>query len=183
MTQQPLPPTPFEHFKKTFIPPYRVLLALGLFSILFSLTSISGVATLLDYLSTDIFYALYGLTSLFIVLPLMIASLILLWHKHPTGIRLRLAGYGASLISAVLGLFTASSTIETLTESVREATLQTSSGAISSELAASLTETSFSATIYLSMLASLLFAYLWWRTWKRQVRIDMLRAKKEGTAS
>lgn len=168
---QPQPITPFEQFKRTYTPLYRVLLVLGLFSVLFSLASIPSVRTLIEYLSQDIYYALHGLISLLIVLPLMIASLILLWHKHPVGIRLRLAGYGVSIVASIVGLFTSQETIAALAATVQQANPQSTAG-LSPEAAASITEASFYTTLYLSMFISLLFAHLWWKAWKKQLKKD-----------
>lgn len=166
------PKTPYQLFKDTYTPLYRTLLVLGALSALMATAGINGIHATLSYLSTDLPYALSNLVSLFIVLPLMIASLILLWHKHPVGIHLRLAGYGAAIVAAVLTIFTSASTRETLTKDLQEVAVSQGGPAMTPELAASITETSFSSAPYISIFISLLFAYLWWSAWKKQLLAD-----------
>lgn len=171
--------TPLDNFKHNFRPLYRGLLILGLLSILFSLASISNISTLFSYLSSDIFYALSGLISLLVVLPLMISSLILLWHKHPTGIILRLSGYAVSIAAAVLGLFSAPNTIKDVVDSVYQANPQVAE--LSTDLAASIAESSFYGAFYLSIVISLLLSHLWWRAWTKQLKSDNKKSKKDAS--
>lgn len=166
------PETPFEQFKKRFVPLYRVLLILGVLAILMSLTALSSLRSVFGHFSTDPAYATSSLISALAVPALMISSLILLWHKHPVGIRLRLVGYGVSIGASIIGLFTSSATIERITKEVIDAAIRDGNGAITREFASSVTEMSFYGTLYVSIGASLLFAWLWWKAWKKQIKTD-----------
>lgn len=166
------PPTPFEQFKKKFVLLYRVLLVLGILAVLASLTSLTNLRSIFGHFSTDAMYATSSLIAALVVPALMISSLILLWHKHPVGIRLRLAGYGVSIASSIIGLFTSSATLERITKEVIDAAVRDGNGAITSEFAASITEASFYGTLYVSIGISLLFAWLWWKAWKKQIKAD-----------
>ncbi|GEM_PF-4217108 len=169
------PETPFTYFKKKYSPLYRTLLILGFLAALISLANLSNIRTTFNSFSTDIFYGISSVITTLIVPAFMISSLILLWHKHPTGIRLRLAGYGASIIASVIGFFTSHTTLERITQDVLEQSRQSDAAAISLETAATLTEATFYGALYLSIGASLLFAWLWWKAWKRQIKIDAKR--------
>ena len=171
------PDTPFERCKKTFTPLYRTLLILGMLAALMSLTSLTSLRSIFGYFAADPMYGTSSLVAALVVPALMIASLILLWHKHPTGIRLRLIGYGISIAASIIGLFTSPATLERITKEVVDAAIRDSNGTISSEMAASLTEASFYGALYLSIVLSLVFAWLWWKAWNRQMKVD---AKKKA---
>lgn len=177
-THQPqLPETPYTRFKRTYTPLYRTLLILGILAALLSLTNFGNVRSLLESFDTDVMYAVSGCITTLVLPALMIASLILLWHKHPTGIRLRLAGYATSVVASTLGLFTKPETLSTLTQSVIEASQRAGNTVISDELAASMTHTTFYGALYVSIGASLLFAFLWWKAWKHQSTINHTMTK------
>jgi hypothetical protein len=108
----------------------------------------------------------------------MISSLILLWHKHPFGIRLRLIGYLISTIATVLGFFTSKETLHTVIQRTIETSKQTQ-GNLSPEVAANIGETSFYGALYIALATNVIFALLWWRAWKRQVRADKKKQQKE----
>ena len=170
------PDTPFEQFKKKFTPLYRTLLILGVLAILSSLITLTNLRPVFGYFPTDPLYAISATLSSLIVPVLMLASLFLLWHKHIAGLRIRLIGYGISIIASILGLFTSTDTISHMTREVVDTTLQNSNGIITSEIAAQITEASFFSSLYLSIGVSMLFALLWWKAWKRQIKVD---AKKK----
>ena len=170
------PDTPFEQFKKKFTPLYRTLLILGVLAILSSLITLTNLRPVFGYFPTDPLYAISATLSSLIVPVLMLASLFLLWHKHIAGLRIRFIGYGVSIIASILGLFTSTDTISHMTREVVDTTLQNSNGIITSEIAAQITEASFFSSLYLSIGVSMLFAWLWWKAWKRQIKVD---AKKK----
>ncbi len=181
-TKQSEPETPLERFKTMYVPLYRVLLVLGFLSVIISLPGVLNIRQILDFISTDPYYAASGLVSVFIVLPLMISSLFLLAQKHPTGIQLRLGGYAASIIAAVLGLFTSRETILTLTRDTVETTARSNAG-ISHELALQITEITYSTLLYISIAIALLFAWLWWTAWKKQMKADTKKSKKDNATN
>ena len=164
--------TPFERFKKTYTPLYRVLLILGVLAIFMSLAALTNLRTILNYFTSDPVYAISGTVSALVVPAFMIASLILLWKKHPTGLRLRLVGYAISIGASLLALFTSKETLTNATREVIEAAVRDGNGAITKELATSLTHASFYGSLYVSVGLSLLFAWLWWKAWKRQMKVD-----------
>ena len=174
------PETPYERFKATYTPLYRILLILGGIAVLMSLASLTNLRAIFDYFSLDLMYALSGLISALIVPAFMISSLILLWYKHPVGIRLRLAGYGVSIVASITGLFTSPATLERLTKEVVEAAIRDGNGAITPQLAANITEASYYGALYISIGASLVFAWLWWKAWTKQVKVD---AKKSAVST
>ena len=85
---------------------------------------------------------------------------------------MRLVGYGVSIGASIIGLFTSSATIERITKEVIDAAIRDGNGAITREFASSVTEMSFYGTLYVSIGASLLFAWLWWKAWKKQIKAD-----------
>lgn len=174
------PETPFERFKQTYTPLYRTLLVLGSIAVLISLTGLTNLRTTLGFFESDPIYATSGLISALIVPAFMIASLILLWHKHPAGIRLRLAGYAVSITASVVGLFTTAATLERITRETLEATIRNGGSGMSQELTASITESAFYGSLYLSIAINILFAWLWWKAWKKQLSVDA--KKKEKTS-
>ncbi len=167
-----VPETPYERFKKTYTPLYRVLLVLGILAVFMSLAALTNLRTILDYFASDPIYATSGTISALVVPALMIASLILLWKKHPTGLRLRLIGYAVSISASFLAFFTSKETLTNATRDVIEAAVRDGNGAITEELATQLTHASFYGSLYLSIGLSLLFAWLWWKAWKRQMKVD-----------
>ena len=171
------PLTPFNRFKATYTPLYRVLLILGALAILISLGGIMNIRNLFDTFGADPFFSLSGLISTLIALPLMIASLILLAHKHPMGIRLRLSGYAVAIAGAVVGLFSSESTIARIAQEAFDGAKQQSTTEITLDMVTHATEFTLYATFYLSIGASLLFAQLWWKAWKRQCKVDAKRKK------
>lgn len=172
------PKTPYELFKQRYTPLYRVLLILGILAALLSLASLTNLRSLFDYFQTDPAYATSSLIAALIVPALMISSLILLWYKHPTGIRLRLVGYSLSILASIIGLFTSSATIERITKEVTDAAIRDGNGVITGDFAASVTQASFYGTLYVGIGASLLFSWLWVKAWKRQVKADTKKHPK-----
>lgn len=172
--QQPTPTTPFMRFKSSYTPLYRALLVLSSLAVLISLAGLTNIRTALGYLQSDTLYALSGLITILIVPIFMISSLILLWHKHPFGIRLRLIGYLVSTIATIFGFFTSQETLNSIVQQALEASKQTQ-GSLTPEMAASIGEASFFGALYIALAANLLFALLWWKAWKKQVRVDAKR--------
>lgn len=172
------PKTPYEIFKQRYAPLYRVLLVLGVIAAFLSLASLTNVRTIFGYFQSDPIYATSSLMTALIVPALMISSLILLWHKHPTGIRIRLIGYGVSIAASAIGLFTSPTTLERIAKEVTDAAIRNSNGVMTENLAASITQTSFYGALYISIGVSLLFAWLWLKAWKRQMKVD---TKKQST--
>ena len=173
------PPTPFDRFKATYTPLYRVLLILSALAALVSLGGITNIRNLFNTFSADPFFSLSGLISTLVALPLMIASLILLANKHPMGIRIRLGGYATAIIGAIFGLFASDSTITRIAQEAFEtAKKQQNTTGITLDMVTNATEFTLYATVYLSIVASLLFAWLWWKAWKKQCKVD---AKRKNT--
>lgn len=169
------PETPLERFKATYTPLYRVLLVLAALSVVISLPGVLNLRRILDILPSDPLYAASGLVSIFVVLPLMISSLFLLVQKHPAGIHIRLGGYAAAIIASILGMFTSQETIKSVAQSALENAQK--SADITPEFALQVTEFSYFAALYFSVIISVLFAWLWWKAWKKQIRVD---AKKQS---
>lgn len=163
--------TPFEMFKQRFTLLYRILLLLGIFSAILSLTSITTITKSIGYLASDISYAISGILAVLVVLPLMIASLILLWNKHPAGIRLRLLAYGLSALCTGLMLLAAPETIAPFIDSAVEAAQKSGAG-IDDKSARMIAETSYYGTLYATIATSGLFAWLWSVAWKKQKKHD-----------
>lgn len=160
-----------SQFKATYTPLYRVLLILGTLSVITSIPSVLNIRNVLGSLQSDPIYVISGLISTLIALPLMISSIILLWHKHPMGIRIRLAGYAVSVVAALLAFFTSEETLHKIVQQALEGA-QKSGSAISPALAQQVTEASFFGALYLSIFISGLFAWLWLKAWKKQVKAD-----------
>lgn len=171
----PEQPTPIaglvRAFKERYQPAYRVLLILSSLAALLSLTGVATIRTAIDQLPKDIFYGISGLASTLIVLPLMIASLILLWNKHPFGIKLRLIAYGATILANICSFFTSPETMRTATQEAVESAIKGNS-AMNADTAFQIAQTSFYGAIWLSIAGSILFAWLWWSAWRRQVKHD-----------
>ena len=172
-----VPKTPYEIFKQRYTPLYRVLLILGILAALLSLASLTNLRTIFGYFQTDPAYAISSLISALVVPALMISSLILLWHKHPTGIRLRLVGYSISILASIIGLFTSSATLERITKEVTDAAIRDGNGIITEDIAASITQASFYGTLYIGIGVSLLLSWLWVKAWKRQMKVDAKKKK------
>ena len=180
MTQQSSSDTPLARFKATYTPLYRVLLVLGSIAALMSLAGISNLQTIIGYFSSDVFYATSGIITAIIVPLFMISSLILLWNKHPTGIKLRLTGYALSVVATIIGLFTSQRTLTDITKNVLESA-ESATHVIGPEFATDITEVSFYGSLYVSIGASLLFAWLWWKAWKKQSYRDKKLARTHNT--
>lgn len=161
----------FIRFKSTYAPLYRTLLILSSIAALLSLADVGSIRVALDRLHMDLFSAVSGIITVCIVTPLLIASIILLWYKHPAGIRLRLAAYAASIVAVSFGFFTSRDTInETIQHSIEQA--KASGSSMPSETVARITETSFYGALIVSIIISIGFAILWWIAWKRQISYD-----------
>lgn len=171
------PDTPFERFKKTYTPLYRTLLILSGIAALMSLSALTNLRTTIGHFADDPMYATSAIISTLVVPAFMISSLILLWHKHPTGIRLRISGYGVSIIASVIGLSTSPETLARVTKDIIDATVRDGNGAITHEFAANITEVSFYGSLYIAIGASLLFAWLWWKAWDTQMKVDAKKTR------
>ncbi len=170
---EPAPDTPFTRFAARYTPLYRTLLILGIISIALSLPGIANIRLLFSTFPTDPFYAISGMVSTFIVLPLMISSLILLWNKHPMGIRIRLGGYAGSIAAATLALFTSESTLKSITDQAIEDAKRSGGTTLDPVITTQIAQASFYGALYISMLISILFAWLWWKAWKKQAKTDL----------
>lgn len=170
---EPTPDTPFTRFTARYTTLYRILLILGILSVALSLPGIVNVRLLFATFSADPFYAISGMVSTFIVLPLMISSLILLWHKHPMGIRIRLGGYVGSITAAVLALFTSESTLKSITDQAIEDAKRSGGTTLDPVITTQIAQASFYGALYISILVSIIFAWLWWKAWKKQTKADL----------
>lgn len=171
-SKQSEPKTPLERFNATYTPLYRTLLILGGLSIIISIPSVLNLPEIIERVADDPIYAASGLVSIFVVLPLMISSLFLLSQKHPAGINLRLGGYAASVVAAVLGLFTSHDTIQKIANETLESMRESGGNLISDDLALQITEGTYLGALYISIFISVLFAWLWQRAWKHQMKSD-----------
>jgi hypothetical protein len=169
--------TPLQRFMATYTPRYRILLILSTLAALVSLAGIGNVSTAIDFVDSDPLYAISGLLSINIVPIFMIASLFLLWSRHPVGIRLRLVGYGISIATSICGFFISSSTLETIV--TRAAEIAGDNPALTAESAARIAETSFYGALYISIVSSAIFALLWLSAWKKQIKSDTMASKKQ----
>lgn len=164
-------PSILTRFKETYAPRYRILLILSSIAAVLSLTSVGSIRTALEHLHADFFYALGGIITVGVVTPLLIASIILLWYKHPVGIRLRLAAYAASMVAVSSCFFTSRATIdETIHHAIEQA--KASGSSMPPETVARITEISFYGALVTSIMLNIVFAILWWTAWKRQRAFD-----------
>jgi hypothetical protein len=178
-TQTPVESTPYERFKKSYTPLYRTLLILSSIGVIVSLGSVDNTPVIFSELSHDFLYALEGIISIFIALPLLIASIVLLWKKHPVGISLRLAAYGATILSLITGFFITPERMSAAKQLAAERAL-TVGGSFPKEAAENIAEASYYGAIWGSIIIALVFAALWWKAWRKQLAHDKKAQSKKS---
>ena len=172
MTQQP---SSWQRFKATYTPLYRVLLILSSLAAIYGLVSLpAGIGPAFEALASDTIRGIGLLVNLFVVLPLSLAALFLLWNKHPVGITLKLASYGLAIIATSLSFFASSATLQTIIDASAASLKDNPQTAtvLGPDAVASIATTSFYTSIVIVIIGNLIFAWLWWRAVRRQTRAD-----------
>lgn len=162
---------PWKQFKQTYTPLYRTLLVLSTIGTMLALQGLSGLPLALAGLTDQPIASAIRLVNLLIGLPLAIAGLILLWRRHQVGLWFKLASYGVSVITAIVGFFAFHEVAQQSTDMVIESFKQ-SNVTTTTEQAAQLAEFSYFFALALSIGISLIFAWLWWMAWNKQAKHD-----------
>lgn len=181
MTKSPQTTSTFMRFKQTYAPLYRTLLVLSSLAALASLYNFTALPWALAQLGTESLSASISIIQLLVVTPIMIVSILLLWNRDRTGLTLRIGGYLGSIILALLSIaFPAPIPEAAITEiqSVYATQLQTT---ISSEDAETLLSTSAQLGLWLTVLFSGLFLWLWYTAWKKQRIYEERHAVKHAS--
>ena len=176
MTTRQSPVTAWRWFSRRFTPLYRTLFILSTFAIVLSLFNVGSIRTSISHLGSDPVYAWAGIASTLIVLPLSLAALILLWHKHPLGIRLKLLSYLAAILVTIAGFFTSRVTLQTAIDTSIEQVKRSGASGLDEASVIRIAEFSFYGSLWLAIAASVVFALLWLRAWRRQQRHDKKRS-------
>lgn len=170
--QKSSPSSTNQGYKRPYVRLYYVLLVLSTIGTFMSLTGVSSLPRVIEQFSEHPLYASIGLINLLVVLPVSIAALILLWRKHPDGIKLKLAAYAAAILLTFTGTFvTPQSSFEEATQATIE-NFERQGQSIDPEFARSLAETSFYGASWMLILSNIVFAHLWLKAWKQQIRAD-----------
>lgn len=139
-----------------------------------TLVSLYGLLSLPLYVArigNEPVFSITNLVTAALVTPAAVLALVLLWRKHPLGIWLKLNTYGASVVAfLVLLLFTERSAITKLVEQ-SQADLA-STGGLSEAAIEQIVNVTYYGTLVISIVASIVFALLWWSAWKRQLQAD-----------
>lgn len=166
------PTTPLERFKTTYILRYRILLILSTLGTAVSLAGIQSLPSSIGQLSNYPVYSLASMLSLIVVLPLAIAALVLLWHKHPTGIRLKLLSYAIGAGLVIISLFTIPPTLIADTATRLAEQMSGQGYILTVQSAEALTELSVYSAFIFTLISYGIFARLWWTAWKKQCKAD-----------
>lgn len=172
MTTRQSSDTAWRRFSKRYIPLYRTLLILSSLAMVLSLFNVGSIRTSISHLGSDPIYAWAGIASTLIVLPLSLAALILLWHKHPLGIRLKLLSYLVAILVTIAGFFTSGVTLQAAINTSTDQVKRSGASGLDEASITRIAEFSFYGSLWLAIAASVVFALLWWRAWRRQQRHD-----------
>lgn len=180
MTKAPQPEAKDAAEPQKYINFYKVMLILSTIGTSIALIAILNLRTAFDAVSIDPVYGIASIAGTLIGGTLSISALILLWQKHPTGIWLKLSAYAVSIATSIVALSASSAilvlaTKETITELRNDATEY----GFSDATIESIVHTTYYTAMILAIVASVVFALLWWRAWKRQVAHDLKRTHKK----
>lgn len=174
-------PPPSEEPQRKYITFYKVLLVLSTLGTLVSLTGISGLRGILEIAETEPAYAWISIAGLLVSLPLALAALLLLFHKHPAGIKIKLASYAVIIVTTLLSVPFAGGALERAEEETLRQ-LEEQNLPLDPELISLTTTVVFYGAVAGTVIFSVLFATLWWNAWKKQVAYDTEYDKKGQTS-
>lgn len=181
MTKAPQPSTKQPSEPQKYINFYKIMLILSTIGTSIALIAILNLRTAFEAVSIDPAYGTSSIAGTLLGGILSISALILLWQKHPAGIWLKLSAYVVSIITSIIALFTSSAILSITT---KEAITELSDDAISYGFTDRTVESIVHATYYaamaLAIFASIVFAVLWWRAWKKQLAHDLKSASKKS---
>lgn len=150
---------------------YKVMLVLSTIGTVLGLTSMRSLPEAIELFGEEPVYAGATLVSLLVGLPLAVAALILLWQKHPSGIQLKLASYGVSILTVLVSIPVAGPAIERMHAQLH-AGFEDEGLNVSWEVAGEVASLTFYATMAVSIALSIGFATLWWKAWQGQQKHD-----------
>lgn len=179
MTKAPQPEANHKANPEKYINFYKVMLILSTIGTSIALIAILNLRTAFDAVSIDPVYGIASIAGTLIGGTLSISALILLWQKHPMGIWLKLSSYAVSIVTSIVALF-ASSAILALTtkETIVELRNDAAEYGFNDAIIESIVHSTYYTAMILAIVASVVFAILWWRAWKKQVVHDLKLTKK-----
>ena len=164
---QPLPP--IEQPKSRYTGFYLTMLILSTVGTALSMFGLAEIATYIGYLNEHTVYAVTMLVSLVVVLPVSVVALVLLWLKKLAGIWLKLGTYVASIVAAIVTLFSGSDVLKLEAEKVLQ---ETASAGIPASTVNALVSGMFYVALVFGIIISIVFALLWWFAWRKQRQAD-----------
>lgn len=154
-----------------YIGAYLALLILSTLGTAFGLLGFINIPETMRQFEFAPAYAILTLFSIFIIQPTAVIALVFLWLKRPIGIWLKLATYAASIMTAIVVVFTAQPVIKDLVDQAI-VEVKKSNSTLDTSFIESITSFTFYAGLIISIVISIIFGLLWWFVWKKQVEAD-----------